>query len=133
MPRARRPRSRPWACPVTATNPELLLSAERAALLLSAQRALLGAIGPHLLAVRVDLEPAMTGQILKMWIFVDEAMTTAEMDDLEAAATELIDDFPTASLLDVAIHRLFQPLLPRDATGQWVFIRRGVRLANDRS
>jgi hypothetical protein len=110
------------------------LAADSVALLLSAQRALLGAIGPHLLALGVELEPAPAGRrTLKVRVYANEELTTEELDDLQAAATEMIDDFPSASVLDVAVHRLSRPLLPKGATGHWAFIRRDVRLANEQS
>jgi hypothetical protein len=66
---------------------------------LSAQRALLGAIGPNVVAVAVSYR----GQQIVFQAWVDTNASPDQREDLDVAATEIIADFPPDWTLDVAI------------------------------
>ena len=66
---------------------------------LSAQRALLGAVGPSVRAVSV----AYRDESIVFQAFVDPDVTDAEREDLDDAAGDVVDDYPSGWTLEVVI------------------------------
>jgi len=90
---------------------------------LSAQRALLGVIGPSVLGIALDA----TGYEARMQVFAEGVLPEEEEDDFEDAATEMMADFPELPVEVSIIREARQPL--EGWAGRWVFLRRGVRVA----
>jgi hypothetical protein len=93
-------------------------------LLLAAQQALLGAIGPHVLAVAVG---RLDG-VITMTSFVDDAITLEELRDLDDAAEAIAAEVPWAEELELVTRRLATPVIAEAVEGEWVFMRREVGL-----
>jgi hypothetical protein len=90
---------------------------------LSVQRALVGRVSPALEGACVSLDG---NQITLTW-YVAPGLTEDERDDLSAAGSEVIADFPD----DYRIDECFIDVNNRDTllktVGHWVFLQRGFR------
>ena len=95
-----------------------------AALLLSAQRALLGNVGPNVLAVYV----AWSDDQLRFHAYVDEDATADEREALSVAATEMIADFPDVADIDEMTFSAVDRSGPGCSGGHWAFLRLDVQL-----
>ena len=95
-----------------------------AALLLSAQRALLGNVGPNVLAVYV----AGSDDQLRFHAYVDEDATGDELEALSVAVTEMIADFPDVTDVDEMTSTAVDRSVPRCDGGHWAYLRLDVQL-----
>jgi hypothetical protein len=93
---------------------------DSAFLRLSAQRALLGAVGPNVLAVRVALDDGR----LAFSGFVTADADDDEREALDLAASEMLADLPDVAGLDLEIEQVGGPSVP-SRNGDWVFLRLG--------
>ena len=87
----------------------------RSALLLSTQRAVLGAIGPGVIGVAVDLiEDKLT-----LRVYYDVELSVDEREALEAAASEIVAGFPSVNAVDVTFTEWHRK--PLREPGPWAF------------
>ena len=99
------------------------IHSENASLRLSVQRALLGAVSPNLYGACADLRDDL---VVLTW-YVAAFMPADEREDLQAAATEVIADYPEGYDIDERFVEVADPSMPLRTTGAWTFLRRGFR------
>ena len=90
---------------------------------LSVQRALVGSVSPALYGGCAALEGA---QISLTW-YVSPELTEDERDDLSAAGTMVIADFPDDYRIDERFVQVTERNTPLKTVGEWVFLQRGFR------
>ena len=87
------------------------------------QRALLGAVGPAVLAVAV----AQHGGTIDLTAFTTPRPSAEQREALEVAGTEIVADLPDVDTMNVRIIEDAYP--PFRAPGSWVFVQLGCHVS----
>ena len=87
--------------------------------LLGAQRALIGAVGPNLVAGCIQVE---NGVVTATW-YVTPELSEGEREDLLAAGGMIIGDFDDETIEENFVE-VRDPDQPLPCIGEWVFMRR---------